>query len=125
MTGFTLDTGALIAVEREHRGMGMMLRAALMRKKQVVVPAGVLAQAWRNPRRQVRLVRFLASEGVQVEPLDHQRAKEAGQLCGLTRTSDIVDASVVLCARARKHVIVTSDPEDLRRLDPDVELLEI
>jgi len=31
----------------------------------------------------------------------------------------------VLCARRRDHAVVTSDPEDLRALDPTVELIEI
>jgi hypothetical protein len=68
---------------------------------------------------------LLASEGVEVELLDAIRAKRAGQLCGITRTSDVIDASVVLCARARNHAVVTSDPDDLRRLDPDLELIEV
>jgi hypothetical protein len=36
----------------------------------------------------------------------------------VTNTSDHIDASVVLCARMRPSTIVTSDPDDLRRLDP-------
>jgi hypothetical protein len=33
--------------------------------------------------------------------LDDARARAAGQLCGVTGTSDVVDASVVLCAKRR------------------------
>jgi hypothetical protein len=51
--------------------------------------------------------------------------KKVGQLCGVRNTRDVVDASVVLCARTRKHRIVTSDPDDLRRLDANLELIEI
>jgi hypothetical protein len=125
MAGLTLDTGALIALERDDRTAIAVIRDALKRKQQVLVPAGVVAQAWRDPRRQVQLVRLLATEGVAIESLDARSAKEAGQLCGLTATRDVIDASVVLCARARKHRVLTSDADDLRRLDPDLELIEI
>jgi hypothetical protein len=40
-------------------------------------------------------------------------------------TSDVIDASVVLCARARGHAIATSGAGDLRRLDPKVTLVEV
>src|SRR5262249_11720445 len=50
-------------------------------------------------------------------------AREAGQLCGIRGTADVIDASVVLAARARGHRIVTSDPEDLERLDPRADLI--
>jgi hypothetical protein len=53
------------------------------------------------------------------------RARAAGQLCGVSRTTDIVDASVVLCARAHSAKIVTSDPDDLRRLDRKAELIVV
>ena len=57
-----------------------------------------------------------------IEALDGQLARMAGQLCGLTGTRDVIDASVVLCAHRRGHVVVTSDPEDLRRLDETLKL---
>ena len=43
----------------------------------------------------------------------------AGQLCGVRGTHDVIDASVVLCALARRHRIVTSDPKDLARIRVD------
>lgn len=125
MKGLTLDTGALIAVERNDRYVVQLIEDVLRAEETVLVPAGVVAQAWRDPRRQVRMVRLLNAEGVEIEVLDAFRAKRAGQLCGVTGTTDVVDASVVLCARARKHRVVTSDPEDLRRLDPKLDLIEI
>jgi hypothetical protein len=58
-------------------------------------------------------------------PLTSLEAKRVGQLCGLTGTSDVVDASVVVVARNRGHGVVTSDPDDLRRLDPSLQLVVI
>ena len=44
-------------------------------------------------------------------------------LCGRSGTADVVDASVALLARRLRAVVVTSDPDDLRRLDPLVNLV--
>ena len=73
----------------------------------------------------VHASRLLGSDSVEVESLDDQRAREAGQLCGARGTADVIDASVVLCARTRGHRIVTSDPEDMRVLDPAAEVIAV
>jgi hypothetical protein len=125
MAGLTLDAGALIAFERADRRITLLLGLALRDRLEIVVPAGVVAQVWRDGRRQARLARLLAADEVEVEDLDDRRARAAGQLCGVRRTRDIVDASVVLCARARKHRIVTSDPDDLAYLEPAVSLIVV
>ena len=91
----------------------------------IVVPSSALAQAWRDGRRQARLARLLRSSQVQVEPLTDQRARAAGQLCGATGTRDIVDASVVLCAREHGHSVATSDVGDLERLDARLRLISV
>jgi predicted nucleic acid-binding protein len=114
-----LDAGALIAVERGDRRVIALLELA----RDVHVPAGALAQAWRNPMRQVRLVRVMSSDGVIVHPLDAGTARAAGQLCAATATSDVVDASVVILARMVGGVTVTSDADDLRRIDRGIDLV--
>jgi hypothetical protein len=125
MSGLTLDTGALIAIERNDRDFMTFLKESRAEDLEIVIPAGVIAQAWRDGRRQARIAKFLSSRRVRIEVLDDFRAREAGQLCGLTRTNDVIDASVVLCARAHKHAVVTSDPDDLRRLDPNLDIIEV
>jgi len=115
-----LDAGALIAIDRADRRVVRLLELA----QDVHVPAGALAQAWRNPARQARLVRVLSADGVVVHPLDAVSARAAGQLCGATASSDVVDASVVLVAGVVDGVAVTSDPDDLRRLDPGIDLVD-
>ncbi len=114
-----LDAGALIAVERADRRVVRLLELA----QDIHVPAGALAQAWRNPARQVRLVRVVSADGVVVHPLDAASARAAGQLCAATSSSDVVDASVVLVARAVQGVTITSDPDDLVLLDPGIDLV--
>ncbi|MEZ4225046.1 MAG: hypothetical protein R3B13_29095 [Polyangiaceae bacterium] len=123
MVGLTLDAGALIAFEKNDRRLVSLIARALELGLPLAVPAGVVGQVWRNGRRQVRLARLLAAPEVDVEPLDDLRARAAGQLCGVSKTTDVIDASVVLCARARGDRIATSDPDDLRTLDPTVPLI--
>ena len=105
-----LDSGALIAFERADRRLIRLLELA----GALHVPAGVVGQVWRNPARQVRLVRLLAAAEVELRDLDVDTAKAAGHLCGATGTADVVDASVVLLAREHRAVVVTSDADDIR-----------
>lgn len=121
----TLDSGALIAIERGNRVLLTAIKKANAKNLRVAVPAGVVAQVWHDGRTQVALSRLLKSELVDIVPLDGLRARAAGQLCGTTNTADIVGASVVVCARERKSRVVTSDPADLRRLDPTLELIVV
>ena len=114
-----LDAGALIAVDRADRRVIRLLELA----QDVHVPAGALAQAWRNPARQARLARVVSSDDVVIHPIDGADARAAGQLCAATATSDLVDASVVLVARVVDGVTVTGDSDDLRRLDPSIDLV--
>jgi len=125
MSGAVFDAGALIAFEKADRRVVAIVARALERRLEITIPAGVVGQVWRDGRRQVRLVRLLGSHVVRVEPLDDTRARAAGQLCAVSQTADVIDASVVLCARGRRASVVTSDPRDLRRLDPDLHLVVV
>jgi hypothetical protein len=102
-----------------------MVQKAIDRELRIVIPAGVVGQVWRDGSRQARIASLLANEGVSVEPLDDRCARAAGHLCGARGTADVIDASVVLGARARGDHIVTSAPEDLARLDPRVPLIVV
>jgi hypothetical protein len=123
--GVTLDAGALIALERDDREVFLLLHEVRRAEGEIVVPAGVVAQAWRGGRKQTRIAQLLAADEVEIEVLDDFRARAAGQLCGVTGTNDVVDASVVLAARSRSHPILTSDPDDLGRLDRNIELVPV
>lgn len=122
MSGVTLDAGALVAFEKNDRKLVIAIRVALDALVPITVPSGVVGQVWRDGARQARLARLLGSSGVDVEPLDDLRARAAGQLCGATGTKDVIDASVVLGARARGDRVFTSDVDDLRRLDRNIVL---
>src|SRR5688500_17921226 len=113
MKGVVLDTGAMIALERNDREMWAALRVAARRGLDVIGPSTALAQAWRGQRTQASLARALSHcEIAAFDPL----ARQVGELCGVTDTSDICDAHVALVASARASVLYTSDPSDLRRL---------
>ena len=124
-SSLTLDTGALIGIERGARRMQALLDEAWAVGATFSVPSGVLAQAWRGTPRQARLARFLGLPNVAVVPLDDAAARAAGVLCGRSGVNDVVDASVVVCARLADDPVITSDPDDLRRLDPALRIFSL
>jgi hypothetical protein len=123
--GIVLDAGALIALDRGDKRMIALLQRALAQGRAFRVPAGVVGQAWRDGRAQVTLARFLRSEEVQIVSLDEQLARPCGELCGAANSTDMIDASVVILAREGRDPIVTSDPKDLRRLDPSAQIIPV
>jgi len=126
LIGFTLDTGALIALERGEEQVTALLDRALAIPDAVIhIPAGVLAQAFRDGRRQVGLARLLAHRQTTVVPLDAVIARVVGLLLGVRGGEDVIDASVVVCARRYRQPVVTGDARDLRRLDPNLKLTVI
>jgi predicted nucleic acid-binding protein len=102
-----------------------LLRQASTKGVDLRVPAGAMAQAWRNGTRQAVLARFLRAREVQIKPLDEHLARACGELCAAAGTADIVDASVVLVAREHGDVVLSSDVDDLTRLDPKLSIESI
>lgn len=121
-SGVTLDTGALIAFEQGDQRMRALVRLGHERDLTLVIPAGVLGQVWRDGSRQTRLAVLVSSSSTSVTVLDAEMAKAAGALCGRAGTADVIDATVVLAARASSTTIITSDPLAMVRLDPNVEI---
>ena len=97
MTGVVLDTGALIALERGNREMAVLVSEARISNTTLTVPAGCVAQAWRDPRRQARVASFLRLTIVDVVALDLIEARRIGLLLAVTGMSDIVDGHVAQC----------------------------
>lgn len=119
-----LDTGALIAVERHDQRMLALLDRVRNRGDRLLVGAGVLAQAWRGPR-QARLARLLGSRDTEVVALDELSARMVGSLLARSGTSDVVDGHVAVMARQSAAPVVTADADDLRRLDPGIEIFPL
>jgi hypothetical protein len=125
MPGVTLDAGGLIALDRDDRRVVVLLARARETSARVTVPASVLAQAIRRPDRQVRLSRLIRQPTTDVIDLGRVDATSIGRLLAASGTSDIADAHVVICARRNSQPVVTSDPGDLRRLDPALRLITL
>jgi len=102
--------------------MRALVRHALRTQSPLLVPAGVIGQVFRDGSRQARLRALLNGATTAVPVLDQALAEAVGRLCGRTGTSDVIDASVILTARRTQAPVVTSDIDDLRRLDPTVRL---
>jgi hypothetical protein len=125
MPGVTLDAGGLIALDRNERRVVVLLARARETGARATVPATVLAQAIRRPDRQVRLSRLIRQPTTDVIELGRVDATNVGRLLAASGTSDIADAHVVICARRADQPVVTSDPGDLRQLDPNIRLIAL
>jgi hypothetical protein len=125
MPGITLDAGGLIAIDRSDRRVAVLLARASETRARVTIPASALAQAIRRPERQVRLARLIRQPTTDLISLDRVDATNVGRLLAVSGTADIVDAHVVVCARRAQQRVVTSDPDDLRRLDPALEFVQV
>ena len=124
--GFCLDAGALIAFERGDKEVRSLLRRALAHGAAVDIPCTVVAQVWRGGGpRQARLALLLGADGVEQPQLEAVTAQGVGELCGRAKTSDVVDAHVALHALSRKLAVVTSDPDDIGALAPQVPLVRV
>jgi hypothetical protein len=114
VTALVLDAGAFVAVERRDRNMLATLRLADHQGFGLRSNAVVVGQVWRDPRgRQARLARLLKS--VDVRSVSERDGRRAGELLGVSGTSDVVDATLVLLAGPGDQII-TSDPGDIRVL---------
>ena len=125
MPGVTLDAGALIALARDDRRVLVLLARGRETGARITVPASALAQVVRSPARQVRLARLVRQPNTDVVALDRVDATNVGRLLAASGTSDIVDAHVVICARRAGQHAVTSDPDDLQALDPDLRVVPV
>jgi len=105
-----LDAGAFVAYERGDAGVRVHLVAARRLTHELITTSPVVAQVWRDGRRQALLAGLL--RGVRVDAPGEEAARRAGALLTRTRTRDVVDALVVCLARTGDN-IVTSDPDDI------------
>jgi predicted nucleic acid-binding protein len=125
MTGLTLDTGALVALERRGTRALALVSVAQQRRQPITVPAPVVVEWWRGQRGPV--ARLL--DAFEVEPLEESLARVAGEaLARVSRGPSAIDAVVMASAAYRGDVVLTSDLDDLGRLQtvfPQVRLLGV
>jgi hypothetical protein len=113
VNGVTYDAGALIAAERDSESVWRLHRRLIERGMHPTLPTVVLGQAWRGGP-QARLSQLV--RGCLIEAFTEQQARAAGAALAASGTSDLIDAVVVVTALDRNDLIVTSDPDDLRRI---------
>lgn len=125
MNGLTLDTGALIALERKDARTTALIAVTQQKQQLVTVPAPVVVE-WRRGQRGP-VANLL--DAFVVEPLSLQLARVAGAALG--RCNDgpsTTDAVVMASAAQRGDVVLTGDFEDLQKLQTvfkDVRLLGV
>lgn len=123
MKRIVLDSGALIALERRDRRMLAVAETLVANRQSAFVPAGVVAQCWRASPRQHAVARLLKNDGVVIHAMTDDVAYAIGALLARSGTADVVDGHVVLLARRLRAAVMTSDPDDIAALDPDLDLV--
>jgi predicted nucleic acid-binding protein len=111
--GTTLDTGALIGLQRRTRRMRTVWAKLVERKETITVPAAVLVECWANPTKEQKEMLALCN----VEQLTKDLAIEAAKARAAVGGSvSAVDAVVMASAASRGDIVYTGDYDDLARL---------
>jgi predicted nucleic acid-binding protein len=111
-----LDSGAIIASERNDPIVAALLTAARKNRTPILLPATVVAEIWRGPSTHPRAAALLGSVDSFPE-LNEESAKRVGALLAISKTAAVVDGNVVEVAIARPPAtIVTSDVKDITHL---------
>jgi hypothetical protein len=104
------DAGVFTAAERNNREVWADHRVRLELGVVPLVTAPVVAQVSRSER-QVQIRRLL--RGCEIAAFEQGQAHEVGALLARARTSDVVDAHVIIVAAKTAATVLTSDIEDL------------
>ena len=97
--------------------MTSLARLLVRARTPLVTSAGVVAQVWRGGAGTQVPIAFLLTRTTVVD-LTAAVARVLGRMLGASGTRDPVDAHVVFLARERAWPVLTSDAEDLLRIDP-------
>jgi len=111
LRGVTVDTGFLVALERSKQRAIELAALASTRNIRITLPVAVLAEWWRDGRRQARFLK-----GFDVETMTERLAKTAGEAMAAVPGATVVDAIVMASAAQRDDVVYTSDVDDFARL---------
>lgn len=125
MKGLVLDSGAFIGLERRKPVAVALLERARARRIPLVTSAAAVGQVWRGHRAQAPVALALRWRNLTVVGLTPAQGRIIGQMLAVAGASDVVDAHVVLLARERGWAVVTSDPDDIARLDPRLVLAAV
>ncbi|WP_420446828.1 twitching motility protein PilT [Candidatus Poriferisodalis sp.] len=125
MTISVLDSGALIALERDDRDMWALVKPQNGEAVNFQVPAGVLVEVCRDRSSQALL--NVALKRCRTVPLSEEIAQLAGLLLAISDASGAVDATVMATAVVATNFedveIYTSDSGDISDLKAAAELI--
>jgi len=110
--GLVYGVGALRAAARGDRMVWAVHRAALAHGIVPVVPVAAIAEAYRTEARGDRLEELLS--GAEVEELDDEGARRAGELAARADTADLAAVITAQVAARRNCAVVASRQAALR-----------
>lgn len=116
-----LDAGVFIALENPAK-RGVVLALLEKMRSEGVLPVTnqpALAQAWRNPARQVPMSMLVKATTVH----EFRDPKVIGLRCASAGTGNVVDASLGVLAEQLGLTVLTTDPTDMARLGVDYQVL--
>ena len=120
MEGVTLDTGALVALERYRRGMAEVLESARQARVSITVPSNALAEWWRGPTDRRDYVRRM----LVIQDVDETVAKLAGEALAWLKPRNVeiddsvtIDATVMATAALYGPNLYTGDIGDMQRFE--------
>jgi predicted nucleic acid-binding protein len=114
--GLTLDTGALIQLEKRSRRTTEIISAAVEEGLPLRIPAAVVAEFWHGSHGR-GLSGLIEVATVPDTRIHAQRAGEALRAIGKARRGpSVVDALVAALAHAHGDAVLTTDPDDLGAL---------
>lgn len=109
-----IDAGPFIVDgEKLNSRLWALMKRAAERGEELHTTHPVLAQVWRESPRQANLARALRH--FDIHPLDE--SVTIGRRLAETKTSDVVDAHLVIIAESLGTFILTGDPRDMSRLN--------
>lgn len=108
------DAGVFIALETKskRRVVAAIIEQLRNDKEPMLTTNPVLAQAWRDPARQVAMARLVKS----LDVLPFGDVKVVGARCASAGTSDVVDADLAIWAEVLADTILTTDVGDMSKL---------
>lgn len=115
------DAGVFIALDTKskRRVVAAIVEQMYSNQEPMRTTSPVLAQAWRDPARQVAMARLVKA----LDVLPFGDAKTVGARCATTGTSDVVDADLAIWAEVLNDSILTTDGGDMSKLSaPHVSL---
>lgn len=114
-----LDSGAIIALSRQHRATIALLKVLRQEQTPLIIPAPVLAEVLRANQNDAPVHHVLNRYSDDIVPTSAKAARHAGTLLGSAGAAATLTIDALICATALEHNatdLLTADLRDYRRL---------